>query len=229
LILSFRVPGQLSGDFPCPSIALLAFYEAMKERLKRGMVLLMGKTVHLAESLRKLYAFSHLNAQIGGTLDPSVLVLGRADVHGTCNISVGPRSILYRDLHLETRDAAKIVFGNEVLLARGVHITAQAGITIGEGTMVGEYTSIRDSNHARMPGLSLRESGHTAKPIVIGRNVWIGRSVAVLGGVSIGDEATVGANAVVTKDVAPGEVVVGIPAGRVRSRSAAEAAILDQV
>jgi acetyltransferase-like isoleucine patch superfamily enzyme len=211
--------------FLAHAIALLACYMAMERQLKRGMVLALGKTVRLAESLRKLYAFSHLNAQIGGTLDSSVLVLGRADVHGTCNISVGSRSVLYRDLHLETRDGAKIVIGDEVLLARGVHVTAQAGITIGEGTMVGEYTSIRDSNHARVPGLSLRDSGHTAKPIAIGRNVWIGRCVAVLGGVSIGDEATIGANAVVTKDVAPGEIVVGIPAGPVKRHSTA---VLDQ-
>ena len=87
-----------------------------------------------------------------------------------------------------------------------------AGVSIGAGSMIGEYASIRDANHHRSEERSFRESGHTAKTIIIGKEVWIGRSVTVLGGVTIGDKATVGANAVVTRDVAPGETVAGVPA-----------------
>jgi acetyltransferase-like isoleucine patch superfamily enzyme len=46
----------------------------------------------------------------------------------------------------------------------------------------------------------------------IGRGVWIGRGAAVLAGVRIGDGAVVAANAVVTRDVAAGAVVGGVPA-----------------
>jgi acetyltransferase-like isoleucine patch superfamily enzyme len=54
-------------------------------------------------------------------------------------------------------------------------------------------------------------------PIVVEHGATIGSGAVVLGGVRIGARALVGAGAVVTKDVAPGEIVAGVPA-RVRAR-----------
>ncbi len=50
------------------------------------------------------------------------------------------------------------------------------------------------------------------KPIMIGRNVWIGAAALILPGVTVGDDAIVGAGAVVTRDVDPGMTVAGNPA-----------------
>jgi acetyltransferase-like isoleucine patch superfamily enzyme len=141
-----------------------------------------------------------------------VVVQGRVSVYGSGCVRIGEKVLLYPDVHLETQEDARIDLGEEVVISRGTHIVAMAGITIGEGSMIGEYTSIRDANHARHPDLPIRDSKHSARPITIGREVWIGRGVTVLGGVTIGDKATVGANAVVTRDVPEGMTVVGIPA-----------------
>lgn len=54
--------------------------------------------------------------------------------------------------------------------------------------------------------------------VTIGNDVWIGHGVTVMPGVSIGDGAAIGSGAVVTRDVEPFSVVVGVPAKPVRNR-----------
>ena len=64
-------------------------------------------------------------------------------------------------------------------------------------------------NHGLAP--EERKSTYPA-PIVLGRNVWVGSNATILQGVTIGDNAVIAAGAVVTKDVAAGTVVGGVPA-----------------
>lgn len=54
--------------------------------------------------------------------------------------------------------------------------------------------------------------------VIIGNDVWIGSRAMVLGGLTIGDGAVIGAGAVVTKDVPPYSIVVGVPAKIIRYR-----------
>ena len=151
-------------------------------------------------------------------LPASVIVLGRISIHGSGRIRIGENVLLYPDVHLETQGNARIEIGDGVVISRGTHIVAVAGVNIGKGSMIGEYTSIRDANHTRDPDRPIRDSGYIAEPIEIGQEVWLGRGVAVLGGVQIGDKATVGANAVVTRDVPEGVTAVGIPAMPISAR-----------
>lgn len=160
---------------------------------------------------RRLWAFARLRAQLPLT-DSSVIVLGMPELHGTRRLRLGRDLYLYRELYLETRGNGEIRIGDGVVLSRGAHLVAFASIEIGPGTMIGEYTSIRDANHRFGEGIAPRHSGHQAAPVRIGRNVWIGRGAMVLPGVTIGDGAVIGANSVVTRDVPAGSVVGGVPA-----------------
>jgi maltose O-acetyltransferase len=88
-----------------------------------------------------------------------------------------------------------------------------AAIEIGDGCQIGPSVQILTADHPRDPEMRRRglESG---KPIRIGRNVWIGGGAIVLPGVTVGDDAIIGAGSVVTRNVAAGATVVGNPARR---------------
>lgn len=61
-------------------------------------------------------------------------------------------------------------------------------------------------------------SWRRSKPCRIGHDVWIGHAATIMPGVTIGTGAVVGAGAVITKDVAPFEIVAGVPARTIRRR-----------
>ena len=178
----------------------------------RALAHLLRPTARLRRNVRRIVAHAHLVAVLKTEVPASVVILGRAQVYGTGRIELGQNLLLYPNLYLETQDEGTIQIGDGVVISTGAHLVAMASITIGAGTMIGEYASLRDANHVRVDGMPLRDGGHKAKSIVIGKEVWIGRGVTVLQGVTIGDGATIGANAVVTKDVAAGATVVGVPA-----------------
>jgi acetyltransferase-like isoleucine patch superfamily enzyme len=170
------------------------------------------------ENLRRLHSHAALAADISTPLPSSTVIEGKVHVYGTRNVCIGADVLFYPDVHLETREHGSIQIGNGVVLSRGVHIVAFSKVIIGRGSMIGEYSSIRDANHNRSDDATIRDAGHTARPIIIGSEAWIGRGVAVLSGIVIGDRATVGANAVVTKNVPAGAVVAGVPAVPIDSR-----------
>jgi maltose O-acetyltransferase len=89
-----------------------------------------------------------------------------------------------------------------------------APITIGDDVQIAPAVQLYTATHPLDP--EVRRSGlEGGKPIRIGNNVWIGGGAIVLPGVTIGDDAVIGAGSVVTRDVPAGVVVVGNPA-RVR-------------
>ncbi len=81
--------------------------------------------------------------------------------------------------------------------------------------MIGPNVSLITSGHPIEP--SKRRAAVTARPIAIGRNVWIAAGATVVGGVTVGENAVVAAGSVVTQDVPPNTLVAGNPARVVRS------------
>ncbi len=126
---------------------------------------------------------------------------------------LGNSIVLERDVILSCDPEGRLTIGNDVHISRGCVIACGKGeLSIGDHTIIGEYTSIRNTNHGMARDQLIREQEQVCRPIRIGPDVWIGRGGAVLAGVTIGDGAVIGANSVVTKNVESYTVVAGAPA-----------------
>jgi acetyltransferase-like isoleucine patch superfamily enzyme len=110
-------------------------------------------------------------------------------------------------------DGAHLRIGDRAQLNAGTTFTASThDVTIGDDVKIAAFVEITSSGgHELVAG-----DGTRTAPVVIGNNVWIGRGAFVLPGVTIGDNAIVGAASVVNKDVPADVVVAGAPAKVIR-------------
>jgi acetyltransferase-like isoleucine patch superfamily enzyme len=116
-------------------------------------------------------------------------------------------------VQITVRTGAELHIGDNVFLNQGVNILAARSVTIGDHTRLADLAAVRDTDsHAVGPDEPVRTA-----PVVIGRNVWIGRGATVMPGVTVGDHSVVAAGAVVTSDVLACSVVAGVPALVVRT------------
>ena len=107
----------------------------------------------------------------------------------------------------------ELVVGDHVFLNQGVNVYAARSVRIGDRTRLADNATVYDTDfHPVGPDRPARVA-----PVVIGRNVWIGRGAIVLPGVTIGDHSVVAAGAVVTDPVPPRTVVAGNPARELRT------------
>ena len=104
-----------------------------------------------------------------------------------------------------------ISLGDGVFLNFNCVILDVVAVTIGDGTQIGPGVQILTADHPRDPA-QRRQMLEFGRPVSIGRNVWIGGGAIILPGVTIGDDAIVGAGSVVTRDVPAGRTAVGSPA-----------------
>ena len=107
---------------------------------------------------------------------------------------------------------AHISIGAGAFLNFNCVILDVAPVVIGDGAQIGPAVQIYAADHPRDP--EQRRAGlELGRPVSIGRNAWIGGGAIILPGVTVGDDAVIGA--VVTRDVAPGTTVAGTPARRI--------------
>ncbi len=136
-------------------------------------------------------------------------------------VSFGADCVLDRNLVAECAGALEV--GDRTIFGHHCTLAARESIIIGPDCLIAEMVSIRDHDH-RFDRLDIvtREQGAVCAPVRIGRNVWIAGKVTIVKGVTIGDNAVIGAHAVVTKNIPANAVAVGIPARVIRMRGGDE-------
>lgn len=102
----------------------------------------------------------------------------------------------------------------------GTSVVTCSSIEIGEGTMIGANCNIYGTDFHCVDSEERAKQKSTADaptaPIKIGKRCWLASNVTVLKGVTIGDEAVVGAMSLVTKDVEARTIIGGVPAQKIR-------------
>ena len=126
-------------------------------------------------------------------IDPSALINHRVVIHSpAATVSIGAQS--------------QVNFNTVIL--------GGSGITIGQRVMIGPNCTLAAGNHDyRQTDIPLRfADAVSAGPIVIEDDAWLGASVVVTDGVTIGRGAVIGAGAVVTHDIPQMAIAAGVPA-----------------
>lgn len=143
-------------------------------------------------------------------------------VVGAGSIEIGENVIIWRGVRLEAHFAApevvRIRIGDRTRIAPHVHIGAAELVSIGCECGIGSYTWITDHDHDTSDPRSsvVAHKRVIIAPTIIGDRVYIGERVAILRGVRIGEGSTIGTNSVVTSDIPPFSIAVGVPARVIR-------------
>ena len=159
-------------------------------------------------------------------------MLGEAPhIHETAKVA-GCTLGVYTDIGART-SMNDTRFGDYSYITSDCHV---ADTTIGKFCSIASQTRINPGNHpvwrasqhhftyrSRQYGLAEEDdfdvfAWREAHSVTLGHDIWIGHGATVLAGVTIGTGAVVGAGAVVSKDVAPYEIVAGVPAKPIRPR-----------
>ncbi|MEV6305187.1 sugar O-acetyltransferase [Actinoplanes sp. NPDC051861] len=127
--------------------------------------------------------------------------------------SVGARTVLLSPFHAGF--GSNVHIGDDFFGNVNLTFVDDVEIRIGDGVMIAPSVTLTTTGHPIHP--ELREDFRRfSEPIVIEDRVWIGSNVVVLPGVRIGYGAVIGAGSVVSRDVPPMTVAVGVPCRVVR-------------
>jgi acetyltransferase-like isoleucine patch superfamily enzyme len=137
-------------------------------------------------------------------------------LHGPGTVRIGKRFVMRARIarcEIATKsNESQILIGDGVFVNQGSVIASAESVEIGDGTLIGDFSAIYDSNfHELQPGLPDKP-----RPVSIGKNVWLGNGVLVLPGSAIGDHTVVAARSVVRGTLPPRVLAAGNPAKVVR-------------
>ena len=134
-------------------------------------------------------------------------------VHRPWCLTTGERCQFEHHVFIKaTADSARIQLGKQVFVGFNAEFDISEALRIGDSVLIAPGCFITDHNHRRAASAAIANQGCESKRVVIEDDVWLGAHVVVLPGVTIGRGAVVAAGAVVTQNVAPMNIVAGVPA-----------------
>lgn len=143
-------------------------------------------------------------------------------------VRLGRWSWVGRDCRVRVHEG-RFELGAKSVLGQQCTITAFQSVTIGRECVIADRVMLIDFDHgAQDVERPIRQQGIYKRDVRIGHNCWIGYGVCVLRGVTVGDNAVLGASAVVTKDVPENAVAGGVPARVLRMRDTPQTLEWDQ-
>lgn len=185
---------------------------------QRRSVLPMHLSQHLVEAPPALRWHTSrvltrlLHRQAFGHIGQGTVIVRPHRLSGVDEIYIGNDCAIYEGVWLACEPGAgPLRIGDNNYFGHQVHVHALDPVTIGSDCVFADGVFIGSSDHDRSDRHAVAGSG----AITIGNRVFLGQRSVVLGSVTIGEGATVGAHAVVTRNVRPGATVVGIPAREV--------------
>lgn len=161
----------------------------------------------LFEHLREDFEVHHRDASRPGFRALAVHRFGTFTRHLEPKLVRGPLRVGYRAMFRYVRNVYGIELPDMARVGRRVTIEHQGCIVVHGSAVIGDECIIRQGVTL---GNRRLDRPHDAPKL--GRAVNVGAGAKLLGSVTVGDGATIGANSVVTRDVPAGCVAVGIPA-----------------
>ncbi|MBQ8094506.1 MAG: galactoside O-acetyltransferase [Clostridia bacterium] len=121
---------------------------------------------------------------------------------------IGPHSIIQQPITIMRGKTVHI--GDYCYFNSNTFFVDDAEIFIGDGVLFGPNVTISTTGHPVDPELRMTGAMYSF-PVHIGNGVWIGSNTVIMPGVTIGDNAVIGAGSIVTHDVPEGVVAFGNP------------------
>jgi len=136
----------------------------------------------------------------------------RANTERDTGIRIGNHVSILENV-LINANRGHVAIGDHSWIGPGSIVYGNGGVNIGNNVMIASHCVINTvSHHTSRTDIPMNRQGTYCNPVTIDEDVWIGTSAVILQGVCIGRGSIIGAGAVVTRDIPPFSIAVGLPA-----------------
>ncbi len=143
----------------------------------------------------------------------------RSEIQPSKRIIIGKKTRISSYVVLKVNEGILKIGSNCTINSFCFMLAGKKGIDIGNDVLIGSNVSINSLNYDyNNKTKHIVEMGMVSKGITIEDDVWIGANTSIVDGVTISKGAVIGSGAVVTKDIPPYSVAVGVPAKVIKKR-----------